>query len=880
MMEGDEIALLLQNIPCSFNLSATVATKTKSSLGVIIEKLLKEDQMCVYDTEEEVLRDYNLLSYLFWCTGNANNAFEFNNKALERSDKNITAAVNKIWFYLEVHSPYEAKTALDYFLTRKQNKHFECILLTGEAEIAYAYTRLGFSYYERAVKAFNEVLSKADQQPDMDKNSVYLWKAGLGLTLRRLSLIGNVRTPLEMQRTKQRLRDAVEVFVELVESDWDSERNKAFSYVQLAQVAANVELENLPPNEYFPVKYRGWDIEAFYHMAEKHCKGDTYTLERYGNFLRQKNKLDEAEQKLRASTAFMPTSTAHHYLALVLKAKLNNDLKKSKHRPFGKSSTRPWTGEYQQYPKHDFRKPRFGFSATKNTRTRSPLHGQQMGRRDQKQQYTRRQQLYNHSGLKERDPASSGGYKDCWDQGNQNYALDTTWPNRETSNKKQEQKMEDSSPDFMRKEANTAVMRSKVKCPKTMLPYPKEDARVSEILYHLDQAMELGDNGAATYDKGLILRAAQDFDEAISTFRSLIKEKTSLMYLANAYEQCALCFQSKLEDVTIDLETKQKLSHDRKSYLMSSVAFSTKMVTQLPNITGIWDAGASLKNILMAEGKSKETLKELAILSERLRDYKDDIGYYQELLLLDEYEQENPAVLLGIIRNLIADGKFIEAVSVFDLIMMTPRGKKCIDEKLYCTALIEAGFEGVREKVESNSGSGHLKAVLNHSSGWCVTEGEPKDDRGNAESQSCQSPAETDEETFDIFILCSENDEGTLRNAKQMVGFLQARCNVTATLNRDDVVPGRLELSTMLTFISQSQSVVVCLDEPAFLQGILQRGIEHAAREKPNIVVILMNARARIPNCLMGFPSILYETRDEVSEIEWMKSLFYKIARC
>ena len=279
MMDGDEIAELIHNIPCSFSLSVTVVKKTKTSLEVIIAKLLKEDQMCIYDTEEEVIRDHNLLSYLFWCTGNAKKAFEFNKKALERSDKNITAAVNKIWFYLELHSPYEAKTAFEHFQTVKQNKHYETIVLTGKAEIAYAYTRLGFRHYERAVDEFNEVLSQADKWPDLDKNSVYLWKAGLGLTLRRLSHTGNVGNPLEMQRTKQRLREAVEVFVELVESDWDSERNKAFSYVQLAQVAESVEWANLPPNEYFPVKYRRWDIETFYHMAEKHCKGDTYTLE-------------------------------------------------------------------------------------------------------------------------------------------------------------------------------------------------------------------------------------------------------------------------------------------------------------------------------------------------------------------------------------------------------------------------------------------------------------------------------------------------------------------------------------------------------------------------------------------------------------------------
>ena len=872
MMDGDEIAALLQDIPCSFSLSATVAKKSKSALEAIIAKLLKEDDMRIYDMEEEIIRDYNLLSYLYWCTGNTKDAFEFNKKVLERNPNNITAAVNKIWFYLELHSPYEAKTALEHFHTLKKSRKFDSICLTGEAETAYAYTRLGVRHYETAVDEFNKVLSKATKRQDVDKNSVYLWKSGLGLTLRRLSHTGNVGNVSEMQKTRQRLREAVDIFVELIESDWQSKRNIAFSYVQLAQVAETDEWDKLTLDE-FPIKYRGWDIETFYHMAERHCKGDTYTLERYGKFLRLKHKLDEAETKLRASIAVMPTSTAHHYLALVLKAKLNKDLNKT--RPFSRSYTQSRTTEFQRYTRHDYGQPRFDFYANKDTRTddfyankdtrtESPFQGERTGRRGQKQRYPRYQQPYT-SGLSKQCTAFSGIYKGYSATG-------------ETSSHTYEEKMEASSRhEFVDNKANTASMRSKVKCPTKVLPYPKGDARVDEIIYHLNQAIKLGENRAATYDKGLILRATRDFDGAIATFQSLIKEETSLMYLANAYEQCAFCVQSKLEDTSIDPETEKRLLHERKSYLIASVAISTKMVARIPNISKIWKAGTSLKNILIGEGKSKETLKELALLSERLNDYKDAVAYYQEILQLGESQQENPEILMKIVKNQIADGQFIEAVSVFDLIMMMPNGKRCFDEKLYCTALIEAEFESIRGTAESNTD--YLKSVLNYKPDRCEAEGDSKEERGRGKSPSYQSSTETGEETFDIFVLCSENGK-TLQHAKRMVTFLQAKCKVTATLNREDVVPGHLELSTMLAFISQSQNVVICLDEEDALHGMLQRGIEHAAREKSNIVVVLMTANASIPSCLGGFQSILYKTSEEVSEEDWMKSLFYKLAGC
>ena len=577
----------------------------------------------------------------------------------------------------------------------------------------------------------------------------------------------------------------------------------------------------------------------------------------------------------------MPTSTAHHYLALVLKTKLNNDLKKSKKKPFGRPFTSPRTSAYQRYPMQDYRQPRFDLSETKDTRAKIPFHDQKVGKGGQKQLHTGNQRESTHSGLcGPLDFVTSGGATagntDCWEQRKQHYEPYTTTAKRRAFEDKQEGEMEDPQRDFSKTRTSTTVIRYIVKCPTKVFPYPKGDARVNEVLHHLDQAIILGENRGAVYDKGLILRATQDFDEAISTFQSLIKEETSLMYLANAYEQCAFCFQSQLEHASVDLETKRKLTHDRKKYLMASVAISTKMVARMPNITKIWDARTTLKDILIGEGKPKENLKELALLSERLKDYQDAIAYYIELQRLAESEQGNSEILMKIVQNQMADGNFIEAVSVFDLILMTPNGKKCIDEKLYLSALIEAGFEGIRKKSESNVGSGYLKAVINHSLGWY--EADPKAGRKNEESSYQISP-ETDE-TFDVFILCNENDTRTVRKAKQMIIFLQVSCNLKATLNKEDVVPGLLELSAMLTFISHSPNVVVCLDKTTLLKGELQMGVEHAAREKTNIAVVLMDARARIPDCLMRFPSILYEIGDEVAEIEWMKSLFYKVAKC
>ena len=937
-MDEDTIKAKLKDIPCSFTIKDVITTKPKKVLEQLIRKLQEEHNTNICDLEEEIIRDYNLLSYLFWCTGDKTKAFEYNWKALEKADSNVTAIVNQIWFYVESHDPFEVQNAWEKFLGVKANPGYDQAALTAEAEIAYCYTRLGFIHYEKAVTKFNEVLSKASQIRDVDQTLVYLWKVGLGLTLRRLTHVGNVQDEAQMQATKDRLKEAVKVFVEVVQEEWFSKRCRGFAYVQLALVAQSVKWERLEVHEYFPDNYRYTDIATFYKKAEVLRKNDTYTLERYGKYLRNERQFDDAERTLRTSISIMPTSTAHHFLALVLKSKLQKEVNEEQKKSFSRSTSLPEkrsderistlydrqasTHAADNKEKHVKKLFQDKMQESGDARGRVYSKGSQQDRtyyscdsgfystqcskssvskgngavggvpHEKVDDATRNIIQTFDSGLGQslsdkdipgsfskalqnvslKDSASSSVRQD---QNNAQYLTSNTSRKGNlidsTTENNPKRHFQPSSPQGRKMPPNIRIL---MKSPTKVLPLPKEDRRTKEILYHLNKSMELGENRAAKYDIGLILRALEDYDGAISIFQGLFEEETSLMYLANAYEQCAFCVYSIMKKYPSDSEAKRKLVFNRKCYLKKSIEISTKMVSRIPNITEIWSAGTTLKNILTGEGKSKGNLKELALLSTRLKDYNEAIGYYQEVMQMDESEQRNPELLMQIAKNQMDAQNFSEAVSLFDFINMIRGGKELIDHRLYITALIEAGFEAIQKKSEVMLGSEYLKTVLFHSFEWNEYALDPM--KSKPREAHRESFEEEDEERFDMVILCHEDN---IIAAVDIMKFLKDVCRIKVTVNKQDIVLGRLELSAMLSLISQTKTVIICYDKPSSQDADMQVYIEQAIKAKSYIVTVLMQDDIKLPVKLERFPSLIYKAQANIC-IEWMKALFFKFAKC
>lgn len=411
-----------------------------------------------------------------------------------------------------------------------------------------------------------------------------------------------------------------------------------------------------------------------------------------------------------------------------------------------------------------------------------------------------------------------------------------------------------------------------VKSPKKPLPLPKDDTRTKEILYHLEQAMMYSDNRAALYDKGLTLRATDNLDEAIGIFKSLLKDETSLVYLANAYEQCAICMLHKSERLEDDVEEKEKLSYNMKDYFMKSIAISAKLVADIPDITKVWSSATSLKEILLKERDSKDSLKQLAVLSERLNNYKEAISYYEEIINLEESAIETPKLMLNIGTNQMKDSNFVAALTVFEIVRSHPQGKKHIDQNMYIKCLVEAGFQALLTETETQFGRNYLNYALKFTAESNEIQCDIASDRDNEEQ-------EADDDTFDIFILCDDENKAIFDMSLCVWNSLKRDCCLNVTVNSMDVILGIPKLSGTLSLIDKCRYYVIVIGKQSTEDRLYQLCIEHIMLNKSRIVVVIENEDVTLPNIIHRLkeriPSLIYEASaiSDSVRINWMKRL-------
>ena len=955
----------LKKVPNSFLLRECLSTKSKEWVKSTINKSLNEVVHSVYELPEEYVRSYNLISFLYWSLGETAHAKEYNNKVLEMEHDNVIAIANLIEFSIEEEDAYAIQNWNEKLLDIQKSSF---LLLKGEAEIAYCYTRLGFKYYETAVKKFTDILEKSNSEP-IAKNLVMLWKYGIGLTLRRMSSLVSVQSEAQASIRKKRIKDAINVFVNLVKEEnfTENNRNKAMAYTQLGELCFTVDKERLMRTEYFPQPFCSWNEEIFYQTGWHMCEGETYVLERYWKFLRYKKQYDDSEMMLRNSISIRETSFAHHHLALTLKSKLHRELTDRRRSYFRGAATSPeetsvsYMRTYSEphkrnlFLKHNpaFNAPEVlktyskdGNNAVKDTshnslskftfnKVQEPVKGSytkpytstnsdpylgnyqnprsvNVNKTGSRQHLAITEKYGNHRRYPQKE--RSNEYMACnqtqvanYSQQSFNYdsgfdsmssmfkSLSLGASNDDTG--KQTHPI-DSQSGLTLKQNTTSLRESRdvgrpvlqsnfsnsqksnsykvnqtkamIKSPKKLLSLPK-DWRTEEIFYHLDQALHISDNSAALYEKGLTLRAICSLDEAIEIFMKLFSKETSLLYLANAYEQCGLCYKEKIEYLNGD--EKKRMVFNMKDYFMKSVALSAKLVSEIPNITEIWSSASSLEEILSKENPSKQNTRQLAVLHERLNNYNEAITYYKQLLKLEENVESAPEMLASIARNHMLNQDYISAATVFDMIRSHPNGDKCIDQNMYLKCLIEAGLHAVMTSVDMQLGRTYLRTALRHND---------KKDPSERHQHEADDEKE-DESTFDIFILCDENDMTVYRMAAKVMSFLKRECDLSVTLNSEDVMMGAPKLSETLGILDNSETFIVFIGKTETTDNQYGLCVEHIITDKKKIVVIAEEEEIKAPAIIERFKhrinTLIYDksVNEKSVSVDWVKMLFQQL---
>ena len=977
-MEDEELIRAdLNKLPSSFNLKGCFAGKSKDSIDVIISRLQSEIKNGIYELNEEWVRTYNLVSFLYLVIGKTKDAKTYNEKVLEIEEHNMIASTNLVWYNLELQDAYEVHNAYKHIEELKQSQHFQAYYVKAEAEIAYCFTRLGLRYQETAENKCKDVLAKANVT-DVDKNSVMLWMYGLGLILKRLSKLASARTESQTISRNKRRKDAIKLFIELVTEEWDSKRLKAMALIQLGELSYTIAQENLRKTDFFPEPYSKWYEEKFYKAALQLSDKETYVLERYGKFLRYKKKYNESETTLRKSLGIRPTSFAHHHLALTLKSKLSSEIgnqfkySRSNSGPVSRVNSKETGGHVRNlFHGRDYnysgRQDSYvsGADVEDNVRDHRaqstyvrPSSGNRLGKSNSlckiqnvkldsrfcpftsdwnydtrgKANIVQSQRSYRHHSYQNQKPndgMNNNSYTKLNKTFKQNHqAFNVDAPYRKGSNvsevdslsraidqltlKKSVErdgsvKMKETTPKceatMVEKSEKGGLRETKfgtptaklagnikrsysvndiklkktkamIKSPKKPLPLPADDNRTNEILYHLDQAMCYSENNAALYDKGLILRAIAKFDDAIGIFMELLQGESSLVYLANAYEQCAFCMLDKIELVE-DIAEKDKLKYNMKDYFMKAVAISSKLVAAIPDITKVWSSASSLKQILLKERASKDSLKQLAVLSERLNNYQDAISYYEEIINLGESPSEAPELKVNIAKNQMKDHNFVAALTVLNIVKTHPEGAACVDKSIYITCLIEAGFQAVTKRIDKQFGRNCLNSALK------LTDG--TDNLQDCVALDRDTENIEEEQTCDIFILCDEQNETIFKIAFSVFNTLKQDCGLNVTFNSTDVMLGAPKLSGTLAVIDNCRYFVIFVGKENAEGKHHQLCLESIVSNKNNIVVVREDDNTKLPDLIDRFkkriPCLTYEATvsPDTTPTDWNKQLLLRL---
>ncbi|XP_060564440.1 uncharacterized protein LOC132723687 [Ruditapes philippinarum] len=409
----------------------------------------------------------------------------------------------------------------------------------------------------------------------------------------------------------------------------------------------------------------------------------------------------------------------------------------------------------------------------------------------------------------------------------------------------------------------------------TLINKEKHIDTIKQIIFHLDKSFELSSNCGAIYDKGMLYRQIGEHDNALATFKTLIRNKEghcSLVQLSNAYEQAGLC----LNDMLSQSEEKGEEVGDMKTYFKKSIELSCSIVSKIPFLGDCWVSVPTFKEFLSGQAKTTEHLKDLFFLSKKFENYGESIKILKDLKELTADENERTKLDIQLVENYLSNGNYDDAVLALDTIVCLPNGYGLIDEKMYLRAHIEGGIVALKQESFEMARL-RLRNALDfyrHTQHVHNIEGHEND-------------SNTEDETFDVFILCNENLEEKCMSLVHILTAFELR----VTINFQELLPGTSKMSGICRQFRHSKHFLLVIDEKQ-----LKRIDEHyfemmqevvLNRNYGHILIIKTCKDAKVPSHLSKYPSMEMNVgADEVPEncfeneglCQTIKALLIKLA--
>lgn len=778
----------------------------KSFLERMIEKLLKELDEWPLGTVAEI-RNYNLLAFLHLYLRNFDEAQNFVQKAVNVDCRSIIALTNKAWLYLRRQENYRTIRCIFEHLNKTVGtKELE---LCAKAELAYAYTRFGIQWFNKAVELFSAVLQETKEIRNTTykwSENVTLWKFGLVLTKQRLLNLYNHADTKSIDISKNKHQEVVKLLLDInkTKGSFESEtirickarslvllgllinsaNNSRYIFINGAKELFVPQLPNYP------------SADEYAESAKRICPKDSFVLEKCGKIYRYLKKTAYAIDCFKKAIEIKETSFAHHHLALSLKTMI--ELNHGYHYYGNKNRSTKLKTTLRTFQTHTSASPL----------TVKPSEGDLCHLTEQLQ----------------------------------NQTLSNKHANQEKSNMVPNTHL-----------GSLKIQRSllnAIKSPK-MITQPLEgrkfDNDIAKTFYHLQKSFEIGLNLSAKYDEGILLRQLSRTDEALKSFKIIIqnRDRSNPMLLANVYEQAAFCLLEKIKisqcqnDIS-DMET------DAIRYLTQSVELSCSIVAKVPFLKDCWHGASTLKELVEGKPVTENKLQSMAFLCEKLGNYKDAITCLKQILA--EYNSDDPETITMLIDLYIKNGEHNDAILTFDLLRCLPNGINLFNSRKYVSVCIEGALDALK-KGEPSMSKIRLKKALTVIS--------PEIYRGQIDDD--------DEKGYDIYMLCEDSISDKWRGLAELL----QETGLKISFNLDDITPGDNFVHGVKTLIKHSRSFIVIVESEEMSEE-LEMFVSMVLLVKGKKVAIQGSPDIQLPTLLNGVPYTTIEIEKMVHTDKWL----------
>ncbi|XP_069138412.1 uncharacterized protein [Argopecten irradians] len=296
----------LKRFPSTFEFATSNLSRDR--VESLIKKLT-DDRENTTKPDEEDLQIGNFLSYLYFLVKNHQKSLELLTESLRKNPDNIIANTNKARILLEHGEISDVDDIITTLKELEQREDFETRKCHAKADLAYAYSRSGPWYHQRAIELYKEIVEVHPEE--------YAWQFGLGLTLLRQTNRFHSKTD---DKHEEVVIEAIKSLLTVTKSEDTILR--AAAYAELGR-ALYIRKTN-GYNKELPSELEQLGEKGCFSRALKISPRDSFVLQVCGQYARYRNELDESEKLLRLSLKIKPTCHAYHHLALTLKRKVEN----------------------------------------------------------------------------------------------------------------------------------------------------------------------------------------------------------------------------------------------------------------------------------------------------------------------------------------------------------------------------------------------------------------------------------------------------------------------------------------------------------------------------------------------------------------------------